>query len=60
MQSVPGDFYFWSWIDKFSSEDLAGLMAGLLVVGAVTVGMICLTVYMIHKNRAEVALKREL
>jgi hypothetical protein len=58
MQSIPSDF--WSWFSKFSSDDLAGLVAGLFVVSAVAVGMICLTLYMIHKNRTEDALNRDL
>ncbi len=58
MQSTPSDF--WLWFSKFNSDDLAGLAAGILVVCAVIVGMICLTIYKIHKTRAEDALKREL
>lgn len=58
MQSMPSDF--WSWFNKFNADDLAGLVAGLAVVSAFAVGMICLTVYMIHKNRTEDALKRDL
>jgi hypothetical protein len=48
------------WFSKFNAEDLAGLTAGVLVVFAVVIGIICLTVYKIHKNRTDVALKREL
>jgi hypothetical protein len=55
---MPSDF--WSWFSKFNAEDLAGLTAGVLVIFAVIVGMICLTIYKIHKNRTDVALKREL
>lgn len=58
MDSVPS--VFWTWINKFNGDDLAGLTAGTLVVFAAVVGMICLTVYKIHKTRADHSLKREL
>jgi len=58
MQSVPSDF--WGWLSQFDSETLAGFAAGALVICAVVVGMICLTVYKIHKSRSDYALKREL
>ena len=58
MNSVPSDF--WSWINHFDSETLAGLMAGVLVLCGVIIGMICLTIYKVHKSRADHALKREL
>jgi hypothetical protein len=58
MQFAQSDF--WSWFSKFNSDDLAGLTAGVFVIFAVIVGIICLTVFMIHKNRTEDALKRDL
>ena len=58
MKSVPGDF--WMWFSKFNAEDITGLVAVVLVFSVAAVGVICWTVYMIHKNRTEAALKREL
>jgi hypothetical protein len=58
MKSVPSDF--WLWFSKFNAEDLTGLVAVVLVFIVAAVAVICWTVYMIHKNRAEIALKREL
>ena len=58
MKSVPGDF--WMWFSKFNAEDITGFIAVVLVFSVAAVAVICITVYMVHKNRAEVALKREL
>jgi hypothetical protein len=58
MRSTPNDF--WLWFSKFNAEDLAGLTAGVLVIFAVIVGIICLTIYKIHQTRSENALKRDL
>lgn len=58
MRSTPGDF--WMWFSKFNAEDVTGFIAVILVFFVAAVTVICFTVYMVHKNRAEVALKREL
>jgi hypothetical protein len=58
MKSVPGDF--WLWFSKFNAEDITGFIAVVLVFSVAAVAVICITIYMVHKNRAEVALKREL
>jgi hypothetical protein len=58
MHSVPNDF--WSWFSKLNAEDVAGLIAiiGAVVVG--TVGVVCVTIYKVHRSRTEDAMKREL
>jgi hypothetical protein len=58
MKSVPSDF--WLWFSKFNAEDVAGFTA--IVLGSVVAAIliICVTIYHLHKSRAEVALKREL
>jgi hypothetical protein len=58
MKSVPGDF--WMWFSKFNAEDITGFIAVVLVFSVAAVAVICFAFYMVHKNRAEVALKREL
>jgi xanthine/uracil permease len=58
MHSVSGDF--WSWFSKFNAEDITGFIAVVLVFSVAAVAVVCLTVYLVHKNRAEIALKREL
>jgi xanthine/uracil permease len=58
MKSMPTDF--WTWFSKFNADDVTGFVAVVLVFSVAAVGVICLTFYMVHKNRAEVALKREL
>ena len=58
MHSISGDF--WSWFSKFNAEDITGFIAVVLVFSVAAVAVICFTIYMVHKNRAEVALKREL
>jgi xanthine/uracil permease len=58
MRSVPNDF--WLWFSKFNAEDITGFIAVILVFSVAAVAVICFTFYMVHKNRAEVALKREL
>ena len=58
MKSVPGDF--WMWFSKFNAEDITGFIAVVLVFSVAAVAIICCTFYMVHKNRAEGALKREL
>ena len=58
MQSIPDNF--WSWFSKFSTDDQAGMMAGAAVCVVAVIGLICLTIYKIHKTRSEDALKREL
>ena len=58
MHSISGDF--WSWFSKFNAEDITGFIAVVLVFSVAAVAVICLTVYLVHKNRTEIALKREL
>jgi hypothetical protein len=58
MNSIHVDF--WSWFSKFNAEDVTGFIAVVLVFSVAALGVVCLTVYLIHKNRAEVAFKREL
>jgi hypothetical protein len=58
MKSMPSDF--WSWFSKFNAEDITGFVAVVSVFSVAAVAVICFTFYMVHKNRAEVALKREL
>jgi hypothetical protein len=58
MQSIPDDF--WTWLSSFNGDDLAGMIAAACVCTVVAIGLVCLTVYQIHKSRAEHALKREL
>ena len=59
MHSIySGDF--WSWFSKFNAEDITGFIAVVAVFSVAAVAVICFTIYMVHKNRAEVALKREL
>lgn len=58
MNSVSGDF--WSWFSKFNADDVTSFIAIVLVFSVTALGIVCLTVYLVHKNRAEIALKREL
>jgi hypothetical protein len=58
MKSVPSDF--WLWFSKFNAEDVTGFIAVVLVFSVAAVAVVCLTFYLVHKNRAEIALKREL
>ena len=58
MRSISGDF--WNWFSKFNAEDVTGLIAVVLVFGVAAVAVVCLTFYLVQKNRAEIALKREL
>ena len=58
MKSIPNDF--WNWFSKFNAEDITGMIAVIAVFGVAAVGIICVTVYKVHANRAENALKREL
>jgi ABC-type lipoprotein release transport system permease subunit len=58
MRSISGDF--WTWFSKFNAEDITGFIAVVLVFSVAAVAVICFMIYAVHKNRAEVALKREL
>lgn len=58
MRSVPSDF--WRWFSNFNAEDIAGFTAIVLGASVAIVFILCYTICLIHKNRAEVALKREL
>jgi hypothetical protein len=58
MHSVPDSF--WQWLSSLRSDDLCALIAVISVFGVVAIGIVCATVYKIHKTRTEDALKREL
>jgi hypothetical protein len=58
MQSIPDNF--WAWASRLSSDDLTGLILAACVCVVVVIGFICLTIYHVHRSRAEHALKREL
>jgi hypothetical protein len=55
-----GQSSFWLWMSKFNADDITGFTAIVLGCGVAAVFIICYTIYLIHKNRAEVELKREL
>jgi hypothetical protein len=58
MSSVPGSF--WEWVALLDSGERTGLMVLCIVAIVFTVTVMLCTVYQIHKNRLEDALKREL
>jgi hypothetical protein len=58
MESIPDNF--WAWASRLSSEDVTGMIAIVSGCAVTVVAFISLTVYKIHRTRAEHALKREL
>ncbi|HVT26726.1 MAG TPA: hypothetical protein VHE81_01800 [Lacipirellulaceae bacterium] len=58
MRIIPSSF--WQWISTLNSDDLAGVLICGAVVCLAAIGTVCITIYAIHKNRTEDALKREL
>jgi hypothetical protein len=58
MTSVPTSF--WEWVADLGSGERTGLMVISIVAIVFTVWMVLVTLYLIHKNRLEDALKREL
>jgi len=58
MNSAPSSF--WQWASSMRSDDLCGLVAIVSVFSVIAIGIVCASVYRIHKNRLEDSLKREL
>jgi hypothetical protein len=58
MNSVPSSF--WQWMAELHSEERTGLMVLCVVAIAFIVTVVFCTIYMMHKNRLEDSLKREL
>ncbi len=58
MHSIPSSF--WQWISSLRSDDLAGMIISIALVGVAAIAIVCTTIYKVHKTRAEDALKREL
>ena len=58
MNSVPTTF--WEWAAALSKEEFIGVMFFGLLALLVTTIIICVTIYSMHKNRIDDALKREL
>lgn len=58
MNSVPTTF--WEWFAALNREELIGVMFFGLLALLVTTIIICVTIYSIHQNRLDGALKREL
>jgi hypothetical protein len=58
MNSVPTSF--WEWVAALGSGERTGLMVISIVAIVFMIWMVLVTLYMIHKNRLEDALKREL
>jgi hypothetical protein len=58
MNSVPSDF--WGWMAELDSGERTGLLVLSVVAFIFIVTVLLCTVYQMHKNRLEDALKREL
>jgi hypothetical protein len=58
MKSVPGSF--WMWLSTLKSDDLAAMATAIAAVIVVAIGIVCTTIYKVHKTRADDSLKREL
>jgi hypothetical protein len=58
MNSVPGGF--WEWLAALDSGERTGLTLMCIVAFVFTVWMVLVTLYKMHKNRMDDALKREL
>ena len=58
MNSVPSSF--WEWIAQLNSGERFGLIAITLIASVLVVLIVFITLYKVHKNRLEAALKREL
>ncbi|HEY3393857.1 MAG TPA: hypothetical protein VGK58_14190 [Lacipirellulaceae bacterium] len=58
MQSVPGGF--WAWTDALDSGQRTGMIAMSIVAIVFVTAILTITIYKMHKNRLEDALKREL
>jgi hypothetical protein len=58
MTSVPGSF--WEWMATLNSGELTGLMFLSVVAIVFIVTVVFCTIYLMHKNRLEDSLKREL
>jgi hypothetical protein len=58
MSSVPTSF--WEWVLTLDKEAQIGVMVfGVVALLLMTI-IICITIYSVHKNRLDDALKREL
>jgi hypothetical protein len=58
MNSVPGSF--WEWLAALGSGERTGLTVMGIAAFVFMVWMVLVTIYKIHGNRLEDALKREL
>jgi hypothetical protein len=58
MQSIPNNF--WAWASRLSPDDATGMLAIVCGCAVAAIALISITVYKIHRTRAEHALKREL
>jgi hypothetical protein len=58
MNSVPSSF--WEWLAALDSGERTGLTVMSIAAFVFMVWMVLVTVYKIHKNRLDDALKREL
>jgi hypothetical protein len=58
MHSVPGSF--WEWLAQLNTEERTGvIMISISAIAFIITVIIC-TMYAMHKNRLQDALKREL
>jgi hypothetical protein len=58
VNSVPGSF--WEWLAALDSGERTGLTVMTIAAFVFVVWMVLVTLYKIHKNRLDDALKREL
>jgi hypothetical protein len=58
MQSIPTNF--WMWLATLNQKEREGLTVGIVFVIIIFITTIGLVVYLIHRNKTEDALKREL
>jgi hypothetical protein len=58
MNSMPASF--WEWMASLDSPERFGLVSFAMIAIVIIVITVFATIYRIHKNRLEVALKREL
>jgi hypothetical protein len=58
MQTVPTTF--WEWLANLDDGQFMGLMFMVVLVLLVITITLCVTIYGVHKNRLDTALKREM
>ena len=58
MQTVPNDF--WEWLGSLGGDVQSLMLFSSLLFGAIVISIIAGTIYKMHKNRLDDALKREL